>query len=211
MFRKKCIYRDLTESERKENTRILVIDDNEQEDLTDYAHRHNWKTRWLQDLPNFDHIDLKDSQIICLDINGIGGELGKKNGLDLLLSIRHRYPCKKYIVYSTQPISDFFHEANKYIDKRIHKQGDFEPFISAFDELSSEIYSWESVCKRLYDEISPYFPNEVDYFEFKRKFEKIPDRNFNIDIGKVAKTFKVGAPILNSCIPIVTQFIEVLK
>ena len=149
MFVKKRKIRDLTEAERKDNTRILIIDDNKQEELEDYVHRHKWETRWLQDLPSFDHIDLKDSQIICLDINGIGDNLGKGNGLDLLLSIKQRYPCKKFIVYSTQPISDFFHGANRFIDKRIHKQGDFEPFISAFDELSKEIYSWESVCRSL--------------------------------------------------------------
>lgn len=211
MFYKRKTFRDLNEFERRNNTRILIIDDNKQDALEDYAHRHKWETRWLPDLPNFDHIDLKDSQIICLDIYGIGEELGKKNGLDLLLSIRRRYPCKKFIVYSTQPISDFFHEANKYIDKRIHKQGDFEPFISAFDELSKEIFSWDSVCRRFYNEISPHFADPMYYSDFKRKFEKIPDRNLNIDKDKIVKTFKVTSSIVSVCYPIVEQLIKVIK
>ena len=142
-FKKKKIFRNLSIEEIKEKTRVLFIDDQNRNDIIEYLSKSGWKCRQLfeRDFDTLDAIDIKDSQIICVDINGVGEKLGKNNGLDIVKSIKTKTPNKKIIIYSSQTTQNIFHEAVDLADKKIFKSaGDFEVFKNAIEELSNTKY-----------------------------------------------------------------------
>lgn len=96
-FKKKNIFRNLSIEEIKEKTRVLFIDDQNRNDIIEYLSKSDWKCRQLfeRDFDTLDAIDIKDSHIICVDINGVGEKLGKNNGLDIVKSIKTKTPNKK--------------------------------------------------------------------------------------------------------------------
>ena len=122
-FKKKNIFRNLSIEEIKEKTRVLFIDDQNRNDIIEYLSKSDWKCRQLfeRDFDTLDAIDIKDSQIICVDINGVGEKLGKNNGLDIVKSIKTKTPNKKIIIYSSQTTQNIFHEAVDLADKKIFK------------------------------------------------------------------------------------------
>ena len=153
-FKKKNIFRNLSIEEIKEKTRVLFIDDQNRNDIIEYLSKSDWKCRQLfeRDFDTLDAIDIKDSQIICVDINGVGEKLGKNNGLDIVKSIKTKTPNKKIIIYSSQTTQNIFHEAVDLADKKIFKSaGDFEVFKNAIEELSKTIFSWDEMVLTSYE------------------------------------------------------------
>ena len=158
-FKKKNIFRNLSIEEIKEKTRVLFIDDQNRNDIIEYLSKSDWKCRQLfeRDFDTLDAIDIKDSQIICVDINGVGEKLGKNNGLDIVKSIKTKTPNKKIIIYSSQTTQNIFHEAVDLADKKIFKSaGDFEVFKNAIEELSKTIFSWDEMVLTSYENVKPY-------------------------------------------------------
>lgn len=210
-FKKRNQFRDLSDAEKKERTRIFVLDDQPQTELLEYSERHGWQIRYSDRLKSFDDPCIIDSHIICIDINGVGSELGKKSGLDVAYSIKTQHPEKKVIIYSTQPISDFFHPVNEILDRRIYKQGDFEPFISAFKEFSTEIFSWKNVVRIFYDKTKDYLPPSITYAIFEDKMNQIPQKGLELSASQVAEIIGLSIPIVKEFIPLLLNVTKVEK
>lgn len=196
-FKKKNIFRNLSIEEIKEKTRVLFIDDQNRNDIIEYLSKSDWKCRQLfeRDFDTLDAIDIKDSQIICVDINGVGEKLGKNNGLDIVKSIKTKTPNKKIIIYSSQTTQNIFHEAVDLADKKIFKSaGDFEVFKNAIEELSKTIFSWDEMVLTSYENVKPYYGDELTLELYKTKLEKMSSKkSFSVEQLEVA--FKISTRI----------------
>ena len=168
-------FRSLTLEEIKDKTRVLFIDDQDRKDIIDYLSKSGWKCRQLfeKDFDTFDSIDIRDSHIICVDINGVGGKLGKNNGLDIVKSIKAGYPNKKQIIYSSQSTQDIFHEAVDMADKKILKSaGDYEVFKNSIEDLAKTIFNWEEMVHSSYEMVKPYFGVAFTEEKYRKTIEK---------------------------------------
>ena len=73
-FKKKRKFRNLTLEEIKGKARVLFIDDEDRKDIIEYLSKSGWLCRQLHEknFDTLDQIDIIDSHIICVDINGVG-------------------------------------------------------------------------------------------------------------------------------------------
>lgn len=196
-FRKKRVFRNLTLAEIKEKTRILFIDDQDVSGIIDYLAKSNWNCLTLLE-KDFDTIDLpciKDSHIICVDINSVGERLGKNNGLDIVKSIKSHFQGKKIIIYSSQSTQNIFHDAIDLADKKILKSaGDFEVFRDSIEELAKQIFSWDKMLEASYEQVKDSFREDISFDEYKKNLEKISiSKKFSVD--KIASVLEVTADV----------------
>lgn len=174
-WRKNKKFRNLSLEEIKGKTRVLFIDDQERKDIIDYLFKSGWQCRQLleKDFDTLDAIDITDSHIICIDINGVGEKLGKINGLDIVESIKTKTPSKKVIIYSSQSTQNIFHRAIDLADKKILKSaGDYEVFKNSIENLSQQIFSWDEILKNSYESVKPYWSEELSFEKYKKILEK---------------------------------------
>lgn len=196
-FRKKKIFRNLSIEEIKGKTRVLFIDDEERKDIIDYLTKSGWQCRQLyeKDFDTFDNIDIVDSQIICIDINGVGEKLGKNNGLDIVSSIKNKYPNKKVIIYSSQSTQNIFHEAIDLADKKILKTvGDYEVFQNAIEALSKIIFSWDEMIKDTYEKAKTYWTEDISIEQFKKLIEKAGSKK-DLTVEQLTSILKVSIDV----------------
>lgn len=174
-FKKKRKFRNLTLEEIKGKARVLFIDDEDRKDIIEYLSKSGWLCRQLHEknFDTLDQIDIIDSHIICVDINGVGENLGKNNGLDIVVSIKNKTPSKKVIIYSSQSTQNIFHEAIDLADKKILKSaGDYEIFKNTIEDLAKIIFSWDEMIKYSYEKIRPYWSNDLSIDQYKKIIEK---------------------------------------
>lgn len=174
-FKKKRKFRNLTLEEIKGKARVLFIDDEDRKDIIEYLSKSGWLCRQLHEknFDTLDQIDIIDSHIICVDINGVGENLGKNNGLDIVVSIKNKTPSKKVIIYSSQSTQNIFHEAIDLADKKILKSaGDYEVFKNTIEDLAKIIFSWDEMIKYSYEKIRPYWSNDLSIDQYKKIIEK---------------------------------------
>ncbi|SKB80731.1 Response regulator receiver domain-containing protein [Salegentibacter holothuriorum] len=112
----------------KESTRILFVDDNHTDfQIVSILKRQGWKnTKSIKDVINLDDSKVKESDIIFVDINGVGTTLFKDEGLGLASALKNKYADKKIIIYSADNKGDRFHKALREVDGCLSK--DAEPF-----------------------------------------------------------------------------------
>lgn len=176
LFKKKKVFRNLTIEEVKAKTRVLFIDDEERKDIIEYLSKSGWQCRQIyeNDFDTLDNVDIIDSHIICVDINGVGEKLGKNNGLDVVSSIKNKSPTKKIIIYSSQSTQNIFHEAIDLADKKILKSaGDYEIFKNAIEDLAKIIFSWDEMVRDSYEKVKPYWTDDLTIEQYKRILEKV--------------------------------------
>ncbi|MEI8085306.1 MAG: response regulator [Paludibacter sp.] len=122
----------------KENVQILFIDDQEFKTVENLitAGWHNTKT--IKDVTNMDCIDVKNANIIFVDINGVGGVLFPKDqGLGLAEALKRKYPEKHIVLYSAQEKGDRFHRALKVVDSTLSKNAEPYEFINIIENFIS--------------------------------------------------------------------------
>lgn len=112
----------------KESTKILFVDDNHTDfQIVSILKRQGWKnTKSIKDVINLDDSKVKESDIIFVDINGVGTTLFKDEGLGLASALKNKYADKKIIIYSVDTKGDRFHKALREVDGCLSK--DAEPF-----------------------------------------------------------------------------------
>ncbi|MCC7701651.1 response regulator [Janthinobacterium sp. GW460P] len=125
----------------KKNTRILFIDDDIKFQVVSILKTAGWKnTKILKDIPALDCFDVNDSNILFIDIQGVGKALGfSDEGLGLALAIKKKYPMKKVIIYSAQTTGERFHQALRTVDYSLPKNSEPYEFIRLIEEYSCEI------------------------------------------------------------------------
>lgn len=116
------------ESRLKDVTKILFVDDKHTDfQIVSILKKQGWKnTKSIKDIINLDDQKVKESDIIFVDINGVGSTLFKDEGLGLASALKKKYSDKKIILYSADNKGDRFHKALREVDGCLSK--DAEPF-----------------------------------------------------------------------------------
>lgn len=121
----------------KATTKILFIDDNHTEyKIVSILKKAGWtKTKSVKDVTDLDSSVVTESDIIFVDINGVGLELFEDQGLGLASALKKKYPQKKIIIYSAETSGDRFHQALREVDHCLPKNADAYQFINLIENL----------------------------------------------------------------------------
>ena len=108
---------------KKSKTHILFIDDDTKFNIVQIFKDSGWKnTKTVKDVKSIDLPVIQISDIIFVDINGVGKLLMLEyEGLDLAQMLKEKYPEKKVVIYSAKKDTNAFHKAWDIIDARIEK------------------------------------------------------------------------------------------
>ncbi|EGR1449398.1 response regulator transcription factor [Vibrio cholerae] len=135
---------DKTEEYYKNNTKILIVDDEIKFKLPKIFKASGWvHSKLIKDIDNLDHIDVKEADILFIDVQGVGVSLGfKDEGLGLVEAIKEKYPSKKVIIYSVVSQGDRFHNAFNVCDGQLSKDADPYQFQRILEKFAfSELYN----------------------------------------------------------------------
>lgn len=118
----------------KEDIQILFIDD-EKFKTVDNLKSAGWvNTKTIKDVTNLDSTDVKNSDVIFVDINGVGEKLFPiDKGLGLAEALKRKYPKKFIVIYSAQEQGDRFHKALKVVDYSLSKNAEPYEFINIIE------------------------------------------------------------------------------
>lgn len=141
---------DRSLNDLKSLTRIIFIDDKDF-NVVEILKRSGWQnTKRLDDLDSLDAADIKEANIVFVDINGVGEDLGfKDEGLGLLGALRDKYPSKKLIIYSADTTGDRFHPSLSKADATLPKNADPYQFQRLVEDYSREAFSLSECASRL--------------------------------------------------------------
>lgn len=133
--------RDAELEKLRRTTGILFIDDDSKFKVVKILVNEGWgNTKSIVDLKSYNDDDLKRSDIIFVDVQGVGKALDcKDEGLGLALNIKTRFPQKKVIIYSAVPGHNLFHDAIQRVDDLLSKDAEPYEFISLIERLSLEL------------------------------------------------------------------------
>lgn len=119
----------------KTELQILFIDD-EKFEIVSILKGAGWSnTKTIKDVKNLDCLDVKNADIIFVDINGVGCSLFPKDqGLGLAEAIKSRDPEKYVIIYSAQ--EQRLHKAFSIVDAILPKNAEPYEFMNILDNYS---------------------------------------------------------------------------
>jgi hypothetical protein len=116
---------------------ILFIDDNEVEAINTLKSNGWTNIQKINDIENISSEVITKSDILFIDINGVGKKLGfKDEGLGLALALMNRFPNKKYVIYSAQTEGKRIHEALNKADALLEKDAVPFEFITVVENLT---------------------------------------------------------------------------
>lgn len=131
----------MSSSLSKEDFSILFIDDDIELKMAE-----NIKTEWpntktLLDSSNIKQIEIRNADVIFVDIQGVGKILGfSDEGLGLAKAIKETYRNKKVVIYSAAKKHDIYHDALQLCDKVLKKD--------------ANLYEFNNLIEKYYDEAS---------------------------------------------------------
>lgn len=125
----------------KLTVRILFIDDNYKEyKMVSILKRAGWiNTEAIKDVTDLDSNIIVESDIIFVDINGVGITMFEDQGLGLATALKNKYPKKKIVIYSAETLGDRFHKALRQVDSCLSKNAEPYQFIDLVENLSKSI------------------------------------------------------------------------
>lgn len=136
--------RDQKIESKKNKVGILFIDDDKNFNVVKILKDSGWKnTKSITDLKSLDINQVKTSEIIFVDINGVGKILNLENeGLDLALMLKQKYSNeKKIIIYSANKTNNSFHQAWDVADAKLEKNALPYQFLNLVENYSLEYYN----------------------------------------------------------------------
>ena len=199
---------DRSTEDLKKMCRILFIDDLKF-DVPDILINSGWaNTKIMIDVESLSCLDIKEANIIFVDISGVGRKLKfSDEGLGLISALKERYPEKKIVVYSAQSRGDRFHKGLSDADARLAKNADPYQFENIVEQFAREAFSRIECIKKLreviYNEFGIYIPeSEIDekLLKIGRKRDYSPlaiSRAFNLQnassIASIVSLFLRGS------------------
>jgi DNA-binding NarL/FixJ family response regulator len=116
----------------KAELQTLFIDD-EKFDIVDILKKADFpNTKTIKDVHNLDSPDIKNADVIFVDVNGVGCKLFPKDqGLGLAEAIKSRNPKKYVVIYSAQ--EQRLHKAFSIVDAILPKNADPYEFINLLE------------------------------------------------------------------------------
>lgn len=127
----------------KENVNILFIDDLEMP-VVENLKRAGYRVKKVKDIKNIDDAEVRNSQIIFVDFEGVGRAVSSQHqGAGLVKELKKKYLKSKYIVlYTSQmllPSDTIMKSFFDYADARLKKDDDETEFLSIIDKALKEI------------------------------------------------------------------------
>jgi hypothetical protein len=125
----------------RKSTSILFIDDDTKFKVVKILINEGWiNTKSITDLKSYNDDVIKNSDIVFVDVQGVGKILEcKDEGLGLALNIKSKYSDKKVVIYSAVQIHNVFHDAIKMVDFLLSKDAEPYEFISLIERFSKEL------------------------------------------------------------------------
>lgn len=124
----------------KDSTRILFIDDDTRFKIVTMLKKQGWvHTSIMKDLKNFEAPKFKEANVVFVDIQGVGKDMGfGQEGLGLADAIKEKFPDKKVVIYSAEKTGDRFHKALQKADASLSKDADLYEFELTLEEVLSD-------------------------------------------------------------------------
>lgn len=176
----------------KSAVNILFID-NEVFNLTsELKEKEGWKRiTYVPDILSLSQPELVDAHIVCVDIQGVGRELGfEDEGLGLIVAIHKHYPEKKIIMYSAEAKGqiDAFHPAEAIVNARLRKSANRYQFESTIEQLAREAFCLDSCAITIQRVLSRELNVDMTQEDIKSAIEKIY-RKGKYDPHSISKAF----------------------
>ena len=126
------------EEKMKSQTRILFIDDNHTDfKMVSILKRAGWgNTKSVKDITDLDDPKVLESEIVFVDINGVGTTMFQDQGLGLASALKKKYCQKKIVLYSAETTGDRFHRALREVDDCLSKNAEPYQFINLIESFS---------------------------------------------------------------------------
>lgn len=179
--------------EIKQICKILFIDDKKFE-VVDLLKEAGWvNTKRIKDVSSLDSIDIKESNLIFCDVQGVGKALKfQDEGLGLTIALKEKYPFKKIIVYSAEDAGAIsaFHKGLSVADARISKNADPYEFQSKVEKYSKEAFSLDECIKRLQKVIYDETGISLETSEIIKSLRKVYSKG-SYDVPSIAKVFNL--------------------
>lgn len=206
-LKNKSIFKPIDEAQLKARTRILFIDDS-RPDVIESLSNEGWRIKHIYDLDRLDNTELIDSHIVCIDIKGVGVQLGfKHEGLDVVKAIKEQYPNKRIILYSSIASHDIFHEALRYVDKRVYKDGQAYPFLKAIRDIAKQLFDWDEMITDIYNKYRTNFSVDITRDEFSKKMRKAICGN-SFDLKTIVKITGVSLSVASEIVSLGSVFFK---
>lgn len=125
----------------RKSTSILFIDDDTKFKVVKILVNEGWvNTKSITDLKSYNDDVIKNSDIVFVDVQGVGKILDcKDEGLGLALNIKSRYSEKKVVIYSAVQTHNVFHDVIQKVDFLLSKDAEPYEFISLIERFSKEL------------------------------------------------------------------------
>ncbi len=122
----------------KDNVNILFIDDKEMPVVANLK-KNGYKVKKVRDVENINDAEIKNSQIIFVDFDGVGKFISKQHqGAGLVKELKVEYKESKYIVLYTaepsMPTDTTMNELFNIADARMRKDDDVTDFTDQIRE-----------------------------------------------------------------------------
>lgn len=130
-----------TDEKFKGSIKILFIDDKHGDyKMVSILKRAGWtNTKAVKDILDLDNHLILESDIIFVDINGVGTTMFEDQGLGLASALKNKHPKKKIVIYSAETSGDRFHKALRQVDDCLPKNAEPYQFINLVESLSKEV------------------------------------------------------------------------
>jgi len=173
--------------------KILFIDD-KSFPLIDILKTAGWSnTKRIKDAESLEQIEIKESHILIVDIQGVGKKLKfKDEGLGLIIALKNKYPNKKIIVYSAEDQGKIqaFHAGIDAADKRLSKNADPYQFQIVIENFAKEAFSLSECVKRIQIQIQKEFGKNVESDKIIQNLNKIYTKQ-DFSIQNISKIFNL--------------------
>lgn len=127
---------------KKEKLQILFIDD-ETMPIVETLRNAGYQVKKKQNVSSEDDVDVRNSHVIFIDYNGVGGRLSDQQGAGVLKRIREKYCKTKYLVlYTAQPKLPTETITSGYLDcadAKMRKSASKDEFIGQLDRALSQL------------------------------------------------------------------------
>lgn len=193
--RKKRIFPTRTIEQLKNTVNILFVDNEMFNLTTELKEKEGWRRlSVVQDISSLSQKELIDAHILCIDIQGVGMELGfNDEGLGLIVAIHEKYPEKKIIMYSAEAQGqiDAFHPAEGIVDERLRKSANRYQFETTIERLAQEAFCLDSCALTIKRVFSRELNVELSQEEIKTAIEKLYSTG-KYDNNSICKAFNLN-------------------
>lgn len=193
--RKKRIFPTRTIEQLKNSVNILFVDNEVFNLTTELKDKEGWRRlSVVPDISSLSQKELIDAHILCIDIQGVGKELGfNDEGLGLIVAIHEKYPEKKIIMYSAEAQGqiDAFHPAEGIVDERLRKSANRYQFETTIERLAQEAFCLDSCALTIKRVFSRELNVELSQEEIKTAIEKLYSTG-KFDNNSICKAFNLN-------------------